>query len=82
MLLQPTVNRSGWSAPLPMIAMMVQISGPKIFMISFFQWKQIFFRGFAFLCNFVRNRIYCLVIKVFTPVMMVRDLHISGCDHI
>jgi hypothetical protein len=43
-----------------------------MFVISFFNKGQTYFTGFAFFCNFVRNKIYVLEIEVVEPVLMAR----------
>jgi hypothetical protein len=46
--------------------------------ISFFNKGKSFFRGFAFLCNFVRNRICVLEIEMLVPVVLARYQDITS----
>ncbi len=43
-------------------------------LIAYLQFSigQLHFRGFAFFCNFVRNRIYVMEIEVLGPVVLAR----------
>ncbi len=45
-------------------------------LIAYLQFSigQLHFRGFAFFCNFVRNRIYVMEIEVLGPVVLARYL--------
>ena len=65
-------NKPPATSPLQLLFLLYKYHVKKIVWYRFFQKGQICFRGLAFFCIFVRNRIYVLEVKVLGPVVLAR----------